>query len=540
MLAKCFPNCIRLFIGLAFSSLTFQSGSSDPLDITCFSATPLTTSNTNSWFRGYARYGDIRELSVSVLNKNIDGKDNVTWDDTGHSVGNIKRQAIDMPDGKVFHTNSRILYRVSDAFRYLGVERLQQTERVGVFSFQAKRDEVVAHSAIVLTSTSATIVMEYRTITVGIGESVTINLSEGSNLDDLRWRFNYGEEIATLGGSTSTVIDNIRMKDDGVYECYTGDSPDGNHGIMRLIVRACPLPKWNPPDCEMDCPVCYNGGMCDDNTGVCICPAGFKGTDCLQSCGHNRWGRECTSSCSRSGYCDEFLFCPPDPFGCACSNGFGGNDCKTACEDLYYGADCRQKCNCANENCKQLDTSDPTKDIGCSAGSQCSPGYTGDKCLEPVSCPSGFFGVLCTFPCHCKDTDDCNRDGSCPNGCHEAWAGTNCSIALPYRSEPPTVVNQTTTTLTFDVTWILGEDYGTGTITKRKLLYKLSQMDSFTLITEEPDNNLIIIDNLIPNTEYQFYSQFSRMVDGIEVDGPASAIGSTKTICTSKLFYKNC
>ncbi|XP_071951164.1 receptor-type tyrosine-protein phosphatase S-like isoform X2 [Antedon mediterranea] len=158
-------------------------------------------------------------------------------------------------------------------------------------------------------------------------------------------------------------------------------------------------------------------------------------------------------------------------------------------------------------------------------------------CLEPILCSSGFFGGLCNFPCHCKDSADCTRDGRCSNGCHEAWYGPTCSTVLPYRSEPPNIVNQAATTLTFDVTWVLGENYGTGTITNRKLSYrpKSSQMDSFISIIK-PDNHLfIVIDNLTPNMQYQFYSQFSRMVDGIEVDGPRSTLGTTNTICSEPL-----
>ncbi|XP_071950708.1 uncharacterized protein [Antedon mediterranea] len=294
---------------------------------------------------------------------------------------------------------------------------------------------------------------------------------------------------------------------------------------MRLIVRACPSPKWNLPDCQMDCPVCYNGGVCDDRTGVCICPAGFKGDACQNGCGNNNWGRDCLTVCSGVGNCRGALLCPPDPVGCACQNGFGGSDCKTVCEDGYYGGDCRQKCNC--ENC--------TQNTGCTSGSTCFSGYTGDMCLEPESCVSGYFGVLCNYQCHCQDSEDCNRDGSCDNGCHDAWAGPNCSIALPYRTETPTVINQTATTVTFDVTWIPGEDYGTGTITKRKLSYKSSQTES-SISVDGPDNDLfIVIDDLIPNTQYQFYSQFSRMVGGIEVDGPRSALGTTNTICSEPL-----
>ena len=32
--------------------------------------------------------------------------------------------------------------------------------------------------------------------------------------------------------------------------------------------------------CDKECPHCYNGGICHDAWGVCICPAGFTGFNC--------------------------------------------------------------------------------------------------------------------------------------------------------------------------------------------------------------------------------------------------------------------
>ncbi|XP_071950068.1 uncharacterized protein [Antedon mediterranea] len=498
-----------------------------------YSNTPLTSRYSGKRrFRGYAiqEDKDIRDLSVGILYKNIDGRDKVTWNDTKPHNNTGQQQEKSMPNGKIFNTNSKIEFQTSIYHTFLGVADLQPDDRVGVFSFEAKKGEVVTDSAIVLTSDSAVIRMEYRTITVGIGEYVTINLSKGTDLDDLRWRHNYGEEIDHLRSNTSAVIENIRMKDDGVYECFTGDSPDGNHGIMRLIVRACPSPKWNPPDCEMDCPVCYNGGVCDDKTGVCICTAGFKGTSCKQGCGYNDWGRDCNFVCSVGGNCTGIVLSPPDPVGCTCHNGFGGNDCNTVCDTGFYGADCRQVCHCDSEHC------DTTS--GCRTKSMCLDGYTGEGCLvEHVSCSSGFFGDLCNFQCHCKDSENCTRDGSCDSGCHEAWAGPNCSIALPYRSEPPTIVEQTVTTVTFDVTWIPGEDYGTGTIIKRTLLYKPEYNDTWTSVSFPIKNKLLIIDNLIPNAKIKFRLQFFRMVYNNQTGGPRSNVGSTKLICSSKHYF---
>ena len=42
----------------------------------------------------------------------------------------------------------------------------------------------------------------------------------------------------------------------------------------------CDGDTWGPTSCVNDCPVCYNGGICDDVLGHCICAPGFSGTNC--------------------------------------------------------------------------------------------------------------------------------------------------------------------------------------------------------------------------------------------------------------------
>ncbi|XP_033104395.1 multiple epidermal growth factor-like domains protein 10, partial [Anneissia japonica] len=288
--------------------------------------------------------------------------------------------------------------------------------------------------------------MKFRTMTVGIGESATISLSEDGGFNDLRWRHNYGDVIQMWNGNSSVTIKNIRATDDGVYECYGSDSRDDNRGIMRLIVRDCPLPKWSPPECEMDCPVCYNGGVCDDKSGQCICPAGFKGEYCQTSCGSNNWGRDCDVVCSTGNdeACKGKLFCPPDPFGCTCINGYKGDDCNTACANNHYGADCRQVCHCDSGGCDR-------KTGDCTSGSSCSIYYTGPACQDcplpkwsppecemdcPVCynsgvcddksgqciCPAGFKGEYCQTSCGSNNWGrDC--DVVCSTGNDEACKG---------------------------------------------------------------------------------------------------------------------
>ena len=48
-----------------------------------------------------------------------------------------------------------------------------------------------------------------------------------------------------------------------------------------LLLPACRSGRWGPPGCTGVCDTCYNGGICDDLTGRCVCSPGFMGLDCL-------------------------------------------------------------------------------------------------------------------------------------------------------------------------------------------------------------------------------------------------------------------
>ena len=49
--------------------------------------------------------------------------------------------------------------------------------------------------------------------------------------------------------------------------------------LCIFIVAACPRGKYGS-DCAMACLTCYNGGMCEESSGVCVCPPGFMGDQC--------------------------------------------------------------------------------------------------------------------------------------------------------------------------------------------------------------------------------------------------------------------
>ncbi|XP_022101630.1 receptor-type tyrosine-protein phosphatase F-like isoform X2 [Acanthaster planci] len=154
-----------------------------------------------------------------------------------------------------------------------------------------------------------------------------------------------------------------------------------NAGFTQVLVRECPTGKWSPKDdCQMECSICLNGGMCHPETGQCICPPGFSGSQCQNVHGQNVFGQQGQYSCSLSedphdGGCQGQLFCLPEPFGCTCGAGYKGISCSEECEEGTYGANCEQRCHCQNSSTCRPDT-------GECDGSPCQEGWSGQNCQE--------------------------------------------------------------------------------------------------------------------------------------------------------------
>ena len=49
--------------------------------------------------------------------------------------------------------------------------------------------------------------------------------------------------------------------------------------INKYICIGCTASKYGT-GCEKTCATCYNGGICHDTSGICICPPGFQGLQC--------------------------------------------------------------------------------------------------------------------------------------------------------------------------------------------------------------------------------------------------------------------
>uniref|UniRef100_A0ABM0M5R2 Tyrosine-protein kinase receptor Tie-1-like n=1 Tax=Saccoglossus kowalevskii TaxID=10224 RepID=A0ABM0M5R2_SACKO len=165
------------------------------------------------------------------------------------------------------------------------------------------------------------------------GDFVTLTMTIQSTSiteSQLKWKHN-GVDIVVWNGQSSITITSAKPSDAGIYECYTTEQQrqNGKNGFMRLIVRRCPNGKYGDT-CLLNCPTCYNGGICNADTGECICPPGFKGGDCNIGCARGYWGKSCERLCSSvntATACTGKMFCVSDPYGCSCLASHGGLDC---------------------------------------------------------------------------------------------------------------------------------------------------------------------------------------------------------------------
>ncbi|KAJ8040049.1 Receptor-type tyrosine-protein phosphatase alpha [Holothuria leucospilota] len=255
-------------------------------------------------------------------------------------------------------------------------------------------------------------------IDMTITSDTSVPLDNGRK--DIRWRVNgsgtvyhdylnanayQGEDYEILKSHPITV------GDEGVYESHIFRNRNGRHGLQKLIVRSCEAGKWGPPGCNGVCDNCYNGGVCDDETGRCICSPGFMGPNCLTECGANTFGYNCEFKCDYAGTddCAGRLFCLLDPYGCTCSTGYKSLNCTSTCERGKFGAGCLQECHCDDDRCDRFTGK-------CESG-RCQNGWSGTNCQIPDKCPSGYFDNVCTGKCFCLNGSSCDKEtGACSNG----------------------------------------------------------------------------------------------------------------------------
>eukprot|EP00057_Strongylocentrotus_purpuratus_P018838 XP_011673312.1 PREDICTED: uncharacterized protein LOC105442669 [Strongylocentrotus purpuratus] len=252
------------------------------------------------------------------------------------------------------------------------------------------------------------------TKTVHVGDDITLSVVSTTGMvgeGGIRWRkftdVDWADSLIGMSsGSLSHTIQSASVSDDGVYMTYADGAVEQlPSSFIRLIVKECPYGRWNPPLCDRLCDSCYNGGVCHELSGTCICPPGFAGKNCLQACGMHRFGWDCEFECGPSQPLDQCTgnqICLPDPYGCTCLAGYTGIYCDETCFVGMFGADCLQECHCTDgADCDDITGECP---------GDCSQGWSGAACQVPSVCPIGYFGADCNQECNCRDATACEKE----------------------------------------------------------------------------------------------------------------------------------
>ncbi|XP_038066567.1 tyrosine-protein kinase receptor Tie-1-like [Patiria miniata] len=162
------------------------------------------------------------------------------------------------------------------------------------------------------------------TKTINKGENATLAVISANNGSSPVWHRNNEGILLDLDPTRYEIqLTADEVADGDLFVVTDRDAPlDDNHfGMIRLIVRGCVAGKWGPPDCKGVCDLCYNGGVCDDETGDCICPPGFSEPNCLtgkliawSACLSGGLSVGVCDVCYNGGVCDDETgdcICPP-------------------------------------------------------------------------------------------------------------------------------------------------------------------------------------------------------------------------------------
>ncbi|XP_071959441.1 uncharacterized protein [Antedon mediterranea] len=486
-----------------------------PIDFVVYTEKPLASSSNHLDIRLVRNYTTSEMYigsSLSLSTYSTEGAEILPSATTGENSDlpdAIKITMIDENHKKMYLDTDNISLRIGE---YYG--------RVEVGSGQMQN-----HIVILKEGSEINIEPSQRSVTVGLGETVTLTVNAPS-ATNLRWRHNnafvYGEGMHDT--KTLTIL-NARLEDEGVYECYyQGQRHLGKHTFMYLYVTECPTSYCGIPSCALNCPVCYNGGRCHARSCTCVCPPGFSGTFCEEGLTDCSKLEDCYKYSCSSEACRGVLFSYTSPVGNTCAAGLSGYRCYKECEYPYYGANCLQKCHCPSLFCHI--------DIGCTPEAECHDGFTGRSCLEYESemvCPAGYFGDQCNKKCHCFDQDNCNKaSGNCQTGCEMGWGGQDCQLALPAIFDTPWIVNRYPDRVIIEWRdWTYGHDFGVGPIVNYNIYLWNSlhpNSDAAPALVGVTSGNTWEIKGLQEKSEYSIMVKVTRRVDGFLVVGKPSPI----------------
>ncbi|XP_071945711.1 uncharacterized protein [Antedon mediterranea] len=517
------------YLSLAILIFGASMTSADVLDFTIVVNSAVVDANDEVNFGGYLHKSEESTsifLGQNILTETDSNENEVEWTDGDNPPIVL--------DNSFFPTGTSLGTETTSEYQALIMKMPNSSgiAKVGSFYGKAMAQNKEEFIPFVILNSNATVVPKYRSLTASIGDDLTgLIMVTSYGTGSYRWRHNGGNVITSYNGKSNLELTNVRMADAGVYECYLHETGrDGRHAIIQINVKGCSKRKWGT-DCDLNCPVCYNGGICDHITGLCICAAGFEGVDCSKGCESSNWGRECSIN-SLTEHIGK-TFCPPHPLSCSCYAGYTGHVCDQECILGMYGPDCACVCHCPTNVCD--------RHKGCAEDSVCHLGYAGKTCLEHLSCPPGMFGEFCQYTCHCeskktdiiagcdKHTGECLNDVSCSSG----WGGSDCQIALPIlKRNPTTSVTENSITISWEP-WRSSIDYGTGPVIKYQVIYRTPPNSGFPFIVwrevNVDDLMRVDIDDLEPRTNYEIRIILHRQIDGENY----TSIGSSKIVVTS-------
>lgn len=237
---------------------------------------------------------------------------------------------------------------------------------------------------------------------------------------------------------------------DGV--CYCND---GYAGSSCQDAMSCPSCRCGGVPC-IQCPPCLNaaaGSFCNNRTGRCVCPPGYFGAQCEQTCPTS----SSTAACSGHGVCHE------SNRSCTCNspnmtfpaNYFGVNNRRninaswSVFDGVWNGSACDR---CGAEyiggeptGCTRRCPVNAATGAVCSGRGtclngvcvSCSAGFCGSACQDTSPCPAcaaDMFGADCERNCTCLNGGTCTGsgrtgDGSC--SCRVGYVGASCEHLCP-------------------------------------------------------------------------------------------------------------
>ncbi|KAG1676193.1 Tyrosine-protein phosphatase Lar [Nymphon striatum] len=285
-------------------------------------------------------------------------------------------------------------------------------------------------------------------------------------------------------------------------------------GVNQSHFSGCPANLYGST-CNGTCSSCFNGGICHDVTGDCICPPGFTGLNCERACGGNKFGADCEQICYKQPAqfganaqnfemgCQFFLFCKLDPYGCSCAPGFQGSMCDTESETLRPNVTFAATNNIINAEskvnvvCIAEGYPGPSLTLSYSNGTEITDtvlknNVTTTEITSTIAAEnSGFFMIMC--------------NGSNIHG--TAQAEINITVVdPPMLLTRPLLANKTADSFFLQwFSWEYSKDFGgiPGDNPLCKPVYKVKNASLWVVSAPYAKNNSTVISNLDSNIEYK-------------------------------------